>query len=177
MLKVLLFGILAGLDNFQVSGAVGLSGVPRRKQWSIAAVFAFFEMTMPFVGLLIGNRLQSVLKEIAPWLGPIFMILVGIVVLIRSAKEKDQAELLQTGWVLFPMAFFMSLDNLMAGVGFGALGYSVPATASIMGVCSASMCFLGLLAGDRVRRWIPKNIEIVTGLYLISLAVYKIAVD
>jgi putative Mn2+ efflux pump MntP len=175
MLRAVLFGILAGVDNFEVSAAVGLSRVPRRRQWSIGAVFAFFEFTMPFVGLMVGNRLSGVLNPVANWLGPSFMLLLGLFIAIRAAKGINQVELLQQNRILFPLALLFSLDNLMAAVGFGAFGYPVLVTAAIMGICSSCMCFLGLFAGDLIGRLVPKRIEYVTACYLIGLAVYRLA--
>jgi len=175
MLTVLIFGILVGLDNLQLASAFGLIGLKATRRWSVAGIFAFFEVTMPLVGLLIGNQLNSTFSEIAHWLGPCIMLALGLYILIRELLEKGHQDIVNRPWVLLFLPFLMSLDNLVAGLGLGTAGYPVISTSIIVGICAGSMCFLGLIIGEKLRRLIPKNLEMICGFYLIGMAVFLMA--
>ncbi|MBS1728831.1 MAG: manganese efflux pump [Armatimonadetes bacterium] len=174
MLSVFLFGILTGLDNFQLSSALGLSGIPQRRKWLVVSIFAFFEMVMPVVGVLLGNGMKLAVDKVAPWLAASLLLVVGLSLLVRSLRNKREMDFLSKGWLVVPLAFMMSLDNLAAGVGFGANAASVFMSALAMGLSAALLCVMGLFVGDKVRRFVPTRIEMVTGCWLIGLAICKI---
>jgi manganese efflux pump family protein len=177
MMTVLIFGILVGLDNLQIASAFGLMGINARRKWLMIFSFAFFEMVMPLVGLLIGNKLNQTFQNLTEWIGPGIMILLGLYILIREWREKEKTEIVHHKWLMVFLPLMMSFDNLMAGVGLGASGYPVFSTAVIVGICAGTLCFVGLFIGDTVRKWIPAKVEIISGLYLIAMAVFLIVKD
>ncbi len=177
MITVLIFGILVGLDNLQIASAFGLIGINAGRKWLMIFSFAFFEMVMPLIGLLIGNKLNQTFQNIAAWIGPAIMISLGLYILIREWREKDKTEIANQKWFMIFLPLMMSFDNLMAGVGLGASGYPIISTAIIVGFCAGALCFVGLFIGDKVRRWIPAKVEIISGLYLIAMAIFLIVKD
>jgi manganese efflux pump family protein len=172
MLTTLIMGILAGLDNLQITSAIGLMGIQPNRKWRVVAAFVFFEMTMPLLGLLIGNQLNTSFQIIAHWLGPCMMATLGIYIIMREFMEKEKQDIISKKWVIVLLPFLMSLDNLIAGVGLGTAGFPVISSSLIVGICAAGMCFLGLLLGEKLRRLIPEKIEIISGIYLIVMAVF-----
>lgn len=172
MLTVLILGILVGLDNLQLASAIGLMGLKPNRKWMLAGVFAFFEVSMPLVGLLVGHKLNGTFADAAHWLGPGIMLALGLYILIRELLEKKRQDLINRRWMLLLLPFLMSLDNLMAGLGLGASGYPVVPTSITIGMCAGSMCLLGLFVGEKLRRLIPRNLEVISGIYLIGMAVF-----
>jgi putative Mn2+ efflux pump MntP len=77
--------------------------------------------------------------------------------------------------VVLPLS--LSLDNLAAGVGLGALGFPAVASALLIGLVSGSMCALGLFAGERLGRWVPRPAELWSGVYLLALAAFRLVRD
>ena len=67
-----------------------------------------------------------------------------------------------------------SKTALMAGIGLGALGYPVLFSALVIGLVSASMCFLGLFVGRQVSRWVPAKMELISGSYLVLIALISL---
>ncbi len=134
--------------------------------------FVFFEVTMPFVGMLIGTRLNSSFENIAHLLGASILISLGLYILIREWREKEGQDLVNRKWFLIMLPFFMSLDNLVAGLGLGTAGYPVISTSIIVGACAGCMCFLGLFIGEQFRKIVPVKIEIFSGIYLIGLGIF-----
>lgn len=173
-MTVLILGILVGLDNLQVASAIGLLGLQPKRKWLLVAGFVFFETTMPLVGLLIGHKLNHSFESIAEWLGPGIMMALGLYILVREWMEKEPQDLANRKGMLLLLPLFMSLDNLLAGLGLGTSGYPVISTSITVGICAGSMCILGLFIGEKLRQLIPGNLEVVSGLYLIGVAVFLV---
>lgn len=174
MITALILGILGGLDNLQVGSAIGLMGIEKKRRWMLVAPFIFFDVLMTLVGLLVGNKLNTTFESVAEWLGPGIMLAMGIYTLVRELLEKEKPDLVNNKWVLVLLPLSLSIDNLFAGLGLGTAGYPVIATFIIVGTCSGVMCFLGLLIGAKLRAMIPPRLEILSGIYMICLAVFLV---
>ncbi len=174
MTLIFVLGILVGLDNLQISSALGLMGLKRNRRWFVVLLFVFFEVSMPLLGLLIGHRLNGSFENIAEWVGASILISLGLYILISEWVEKEKRDVVNSKWLLIFLPFIMSLDNLIVGIGLGSAGYPVISTSIIVGLCAGSMCFLGLLIGERVRQFKWMNVELISGFYLIGLGVYSV---
>ena len=175
MTVIFILGILVGLDNLQISSAIGLMGLKPNRRWLVILLFVLFEVSMPLVGLLIGHKLNSSFEDMAEWAGASILISLGLYILINEWMEKEnKTDVVNSKWLLVLLPFFMSLDNLVVGIGLGTAGYPIVSTSIIVGLCAGSMCFLGLIIGEKIRgiRWV--NVEWVSGIYLIGLGIYSI---
>ncbi|MDJ0842156.1 MAG: manganese efflux pump [Acidobacteriota bacterium] len=169
---VFIFGVLAGLDNLQVSAGIGMNSAALSKKWALVFAFAVFEGLMPLVGLLAGKALATQISGATEIVGPALLAACGLYVIIQALREKDSEEMLTSRWTLLGLPFALSLDNLMAGAGFGVMGYPVALTALIIGGISGCMCFIGVLLGDRVKHLIPARAELLSGVWLMAVAAF-----
>jgi len=174
MTVIIILGILVGLDNLQISSAIGLMGLKPSSKWFVVSLFVFFEVCMPLVGLLIGHKINSSFEGIAEWTGASILISLGLYILIREWTEKNDQNPINHKWLLVLLPFIMSLDNLVVGMGLGTAGYPVVSTSLIVGICAGSMCFLGLTIGEKLRDIKGIKVELICGFYLIGLGVYSI---
>ncbi|MDF1698270.1 MAG: manganese efflux pump [Saprospiraceae bacterium] len=174
MALIFILGILVGLDNLQISSAIGMMGLKKERRWLVTLLFVLFEVSMPLIGLLIGHKLNSSFEHIAEWIGASILISLGAYILISEWLEKEEEDIINKKLVLILLPFIMSLDNLVVGVGLGTSGYPILSTSIIVGLCAGTMCFLGLLIGDKLRNINWWKIELVSGFYLIGLGIYSI---
>lgn len=170
MESVLVLALLAGLDNLNVSTAIGLSGVSHSRKLLLAGMFGLCEAAMPFLGLFIGAGIDRRFGEYADWIGPVILLACGVLILYQVMREGHSHETAAGNGALFALPLGLSIDNLFAGVGLGVLGYPIVASALTIGVVSGSMCFVGMFLGGRVRRWIPGNVQAISGVYMVILA-------
>jgi putative Mn2+ efflux pump MntP len=177
METLILFGILTGLDNLQVSSALGLMNVRAMRKNFIALIFGLYEALMPLLGLTIGYLIHLELGTAADKIGSIILASCGLVIIIETLKGKDARRILDKRWFLVALPLTLSLDNLFAGLGFGVLGYPILFSALIIGMISSAMCFIGLYLGSWVRRFIPKKVEIISGAYLMLMATIMFFAD
>jgi putative Mn2+ efflux pump MntP len=172
---VLLLGLLVGLDNLQVGAALGLVPSRARRRWLLALAFGVCETGMPLVGLALGGWIQRLAGPWADGIGAAVLALCGVVIIVSALRGEEDAAVAMDGrlaWIVLPVS--LSLDNLFAGVGLGSLGYPVIVSALIIGLVSSSLCLLGLLGGGWLGKWIPERAEILSGVYLIGLAIFRL---
>lgn len=179
MISVIILGLLVGLDNLQLASAFGLAGLQPKRRLLLVMSFVFFEVSMPILGMLIGHQLNENFESVAELLGPIIMIALGLYIIFTEffQNEEEEKSLVNKGWVIIMLPLMMSFDNLIAGIGLGSSGYPVLSTSIVVGICAGSMCLLGLFSGEKLRKLIPANLEMLSGFYFIGLAVFLILLD
>lgn len=98
MVELLIFGVLAGLDNLQVSSALSMLPLRKRRVHLLAVAFCVSEIGGALLGLLLGKALLSALAPVAGWLAPAAMLACGIAVLVLAlSRDEPDAEALSTG--------------------------------------------------------------------------------
>ena len=86
---VLLFGVLAGVDNFQVCSSVGLLPIDLRRRHLLALAFSLCETVAPLLGLLLGHLLLQSLSAAAAKAAPLLMLFCGGAVLVGATWRRN----------------------------------------------------------------------------------------
>ena len=170
----IIFGLLSGLDNLQVAPALGALRMRRSRRWLLAAAFGVCETVMPLAGLVAGRAFQERFALAGQWVGPITLVTCGALIIYLARHEREVATVVNSRWLLLGLPISMSFDNLIAGVGLGAIGYPLVVTALVIGGISAAMCLAGLFLGASIRKRFPENIEVFSGAYLVIIAVVRL---
>lgn len=171
---ILLLGLLVGLDNLQVGAGLGLLRMSAARRWAFAGAFALCETVMPLAGLALGRAARVRAGAWADAIGIAVLALCGLLIVVLALRGADAEDLAGSRLALAGLPLSLSFDNLAAGVGLGALGFPVLASALILGLVSGSLCALGLFAGARLRRWVPARAELWSGVYLLVLAAVRL---
>jgi putative Mn2+ efflux pump MntP len=174
MSAILLLGLVLGLDNLQVGAALGMLRVSRSRRWAIALAFGVCETVMPLLGLLLGRWFGEHLGALTELFGTVVLALAGLLIILMSWLERDASEAAGSGLALLGLPVSLSLDNLLAGMGLGALGHPVLVSALTIGAMSTSLCALGLFSGSWLRQWIPGRAELVGGMGLLVLSLLRL---
>jgi putative Mn2+ efflux pump MntP len=147
-LKIAFVSVSLGLDVFAVCIGIGMRGADRAMKIRIGSAFAFAEVAMTLVGVVIGEAAGRLLGAVAGYLGFAALTLVGGYMVFESLRgENDGGFDLSRGWGLFLGALSISLDSL--GIGFSILYIGVPLTVSVVSIALASVLstMLGLTLG------------------------------
>jgi len=177
VITLLVFGFLTGIDNAQVAVGLGMTAMSAQRKWLIAAMFGLFEATMPLIGLLVGHRVSPALGEAAGWLGPICLAACGLMILVMASRRRETDSVADSRWLMLGLPLSLSFDNLLAGMGFGALGYPVAVTAATIGLISGGLCFAGMFLGTHLRKWLPARADFISGAWLMTAATILILFD
>jgi manganese efflux pump family protein len=171
MKAIIILGILTGLDNLFVTPGVGLLNISRGRRHALALAFGLFEALMPLAGLFLGAQIRLAYASTAEFIGPVVLLFCGAVILFMSLKERDLEPVLSSRWTLVGFPLSLSFDNFLAGLGVGTAGASLLMSAVTIGGISAVMCMFGLYAGQWLRRFVPRNAEVLSGIYLMFLGI------
>ena len=169
MIAVIFLGLALGLDSFRASLAMAASELNAARTARIALAFGLCDGVAPLIGLAL-NRATAV--YVASWselIAPVVLIGFGAYVLLKRLEdEKREAD---AGWAILGVPLFLSLDNLVAGVGLESLGLPVVASAIVIGALSGIMSLAGLTLGRLGRLSLPPSVERLSGLLLVGLGV------
>jgi manganese efflux pump family protein len=167
---VLLFAIMAGADNFQVSCGVGMLPIARAKKCALGASSGICEAVMALLGLLAGSYLRIHVLGVASAAGAIALLLSGLLIVFLAWSDRDLEVVANSNWVILGLPLSLSLDNLVAGAGLGANGYPVLWSAAIIGFVCTAMSLGGLFLGEQVRRLLPESPGALAGAWLVLIA-------
>ena len=171
---VVLLGVLLGLDSFRASLGLGVGDGRKGIAWRVRVTLAFgvCDGLAPVLGLLLG---AAVVNSLSPWaglVGPIALGGVGLFTFLtagRGEPGEDQREP-DLDWPSLGLPLALSLDNLVAGFGLGAIRVPVILSAVVLGIVSGAMALAGLYLGSLVGQSIPARAERVGGAALVLLA-------
>ncbi len=169
---VVLFGILAGIDNFQVACSLGL--LPRRRKWALAFSFGFCESLLSLIGLCVATFARINFFRFYSQAGTLALLASGLLILYLGLTDRDAGSVADSRWMLFGLPLSLSLDNLVAGAGLGANGYPIFLCAAILGIICSLMSLGGLFLGSWWRRRLPRHATALSGAWLIFIAVYSL---
>lgn len=169
---ILLFGVMAGLDNFQAACALGMLPLSRARKLALGASFGLCESGSSLAGLLLGQffRTHFFAGKLA---GPIALLISGGTILYWSLAERELEDV-AGGWMILGLPLSLSLDNLVGGAGLGASGFPPLLSAAIIGVVCSILSFAGLFLGSRGRLLAPRRAGTIAGAWLMVIAVLSL---
>jgi putative Mn2+ efflux pump MntP len=165
-----------GLDTLAVSLGLGMSGVPRSRWLRVGLTFACFEGLMPIVGLLVGQRLGTLLGEIAGYIAAAILIVIGgreIFEAVRDADDDDEeippASPPEKQHALILSGLSVSLDELAVGFALGV--FDVPLGLAFVYIAAQAfvLTFVGLRLGQRLGHRFGERAELAAGVVLVLL--------
>ena len=112
-------------------------------------------------------------EAIGPWTEYLGLLVIGgyglyVVYLTRRFEEGGVTN---DRWMLFGLPLVLSLDNLVAGIGLGVLGFPIFFAALIIGAISSLMALVGLKLGNIIGRLLPIRSDLLSGVALVFVAV------
>lgn len=105
------------------------------------------------------------------YLGPLLLGGYGLYVIYLARRCEETEREVGYRWMLFGLPLALSLDNLVAGVGLGMIGFPILPSALIIGTISGLMSLVGLKLGDAIMRYVPIRPDLLGGVALVFVAV------
>ena len=174
MLKLLFFVLPLGLDTFAVSAALGLQGLPKRERFKVSLLLSAFEMSMPVVGLLLGQGLGAAIGSVAEFVAA--AALIGLGVYMLRADEEAEGEKVaslgsRSGLALIGLGVGISIDELAMGFTIGLLRLSLVLAVILIGAQAFLMAQIGLRLGSRLGEAAREWAERLAGIALLGLGI------
>jgi putative Mn2+ efflux pump MntP len=181
---ILLLSIGLAMDATAVAVARGVAAarLDVRDVLFVATLFGGFQALMPLIGWTIGDRIGPLAQAWDHWIA--FVVLAGIGAKMlwesRRAADRDVRAIRTTPRgdlrVLLALAVGTSLDAFAVGVTLPMLNAPLLLSLVTIGVTTATLSALGMLAGKRLGTALGQPFDLVGGLVLIALGI-KILVE
>lgn len=172
-----LLGVGLAMDAFSVSMANGLNEpcMKKRKLFSIAGIFAFFQALMPIIGWVCVHTIVCYFKSLEsliPWIALILLCFIGGKMLKDGfSHESSCEEPVKLGFAsLIVQGIATSIDAL--SVGFTIAEYDITSallSAFIIAVVTFIICTFGLLIGKKLGSKLKNKSQLLGGAILIFI--------
>ncbi|QSO49916.1 manganese efflux pump [Alicyclobacillus mengziensis] len=161
-----------GMDTLMMSVALGFARTKGKVK--IALTFACAEAIMPFVGLRFGQVAGRLIGDFASLVGGIILMGVAAWLIFFEDENEDEKKLERTltGWTLILTALSISLDELAVGFSIGLVGVPVTLTIILIAVQAFIFTFVGLVFGEKLKRYLGEWAEKLASVVLAVLGVW-----
>jgi putative Mn2+ efflux pump MntP len=122
------------------------------------------------VGLAVGRPFVEAIGHWTDYLGPLAVGGYGLYVIYLAQRCKETKRDVGKGWAVFGLPLALSLDNLVAGVSLGMLGFPILSSALLIGTISGLMSLVGMKFGKAVERQLPIRAGLLGGFALVFAA-------
>jgi putative Mn2+ efflux pump MntP len=170
MVALLVVAVALGLNNFGAAIAIGVSGVDRRTEITVATVFGLCDVVMPATGMLIGTGLAGPLGSAARWAGAGILFVTAVWGLIEALRGGGDAPGAWHGWRLLVSGAALSLDDLAVGLALGTVRYPIVLAVALFGFMSFVMSIIGLKLGAKLGTAAGEHGEVAGAIVLIGIA-------
>jgi manganese efflux pump family protein len=173
MVAVVLLGVVLGVDSFRASLGLGaVRGCAARKA-RVALAFAVCDGVAPILGMVAGAAVVRSVSFWTGWVGPLVLGGFGVFTFLSAGADdpKEGGSTPGGAWASLGLPLVLSLDNLVAGFGLGAVRVPIVVSALTLGAVSGAMALAGLYLGALVGRAMPTQAERLGGAALTLLAV------
>lgn len=187
-IDIFLIAIGLAMDAFAVAICKGLNMNKFKLNHSliIALFFGFFQAFMPLIGWFLGSRFQKYIVSVDHWIAFLLLSVIGINMLRETFKggesnccndsivtsqslesQKDNLNIKQ----LFVLAIATSIDALAVGITFALNDVNIPKAASIIGIITLILAFIGVIIGNKFGDKYEKKATLTGGIILILMGV------
>ena len=175
--KSILLGIGLAMDAFSVSMANGLQnpGMSRKRMFTIAGTFAFFQFLMPVTGWICVHTISerfTAFQKMIPWIAFLLLGFIGGKMLVEGIRgaEEVQEEIRLSHSELLMQGIATSIDAL--SVGFTIAPYSTGEAlfaSTLIGVTTLIICLAGIRIGRYFGMRLAGIASILGGVILILI--------
>lgn len=150
IITLLLIGIGLSMDAFSLSLSIGTYFDNHKKMIFLALIIGVFHFIMPILGNILGNRIISILDIEASIILGILLIIIALKMLVDLLrKEETIIDFKYMSLIL--LAFTVSIDSFVTGIGISAITNSLIISSVIFCLCAGTISYLGLKLGEYSR--------------------------
>ena len=172
LLTLLTLAVGLAMDAFAVSICKGLAMREKvlKKGVIVGLWFGGFQALMPTIGFLLGTQFKDQITSIDHWIAFVLLGLIGINMVKEAlSNDEEQADDSIAVKEMFMLAVATSIDALAVGITFAFLNVHIVSAASMIGVCTFLISFVGVKIGNIFGTKYKSKAELAGGIILILL--------
>lgn len=172
LLTLLTLAVGLAMDAFAVSICKGLAMREKvlKKGVIVSLWFGGFQALMPTIGFFLGTQFKDQITSIDHWIAFVLLGLIGINMVKEAlSNDEEQADDSIAVKEMFMLAVATSIDALAVGITFAFLNVHIVSAASMIGVCTFLISFVGVKIGNIFGTKYKSKAELAGGIILILL--------
>ena len=172
LLTLLTLAVGLAMDAFAVSICKGLAMREKvlKKGIIVGLWFGGFQALMPTLGFFLGTQFKDQITSIDHWIAFVLLGLIGINMIKEAlSNDEEQADDSIAVKEMFMLAVATSIDALAVGITFAFLNVHIVSAASMIGVCTFLISFVGVKIGNIFGTKYKSKAELAGGIILILL--------
>lgn len=188
MFTSFLIGLALSMDAFavSVSASICTDEIPAKVCLRASLAFGIFQFAMPVGGWLLGIAFKDLIQGYDHWIAFGLLAFVGGKMIHEGIKARDPSSCpdpddekvhgIMKADSLLVLAFATSIDALAVGLSFSILNTAIMAPATIIGITTFVICYLGIMFGRKLKHLLGEWAEIVGGAVLVAIGL-KILIE
>ncbi len=181
--ELFLISVGLAMDAFAAALSDGLCIKKGRTAVFIAAMFGLFQAVMPMIGYALGTGFAGVISEWDHFIALAVLGVIGGKMAVESISELRHGKangappsFKVTIPVILAQAAATSIDALIVGVSFAAMGVKLAPAAAVIGAVTFVLCLAGALGGKKFGTLLGVKAQLAGGIVLIAIGI-KTAVE
>ncbi len=173
---VVIIAVGLSMDAFAVAVAcsIALHPVSPGQVFRIAFHFGLFQALMPVLGWLLGHTMREYIMNWDHWIAFLLLAFIGgnaiYEALAESGKNGNASKTDPTrGMMLLMYSVATSIDALAVGISLAMIKVNILFPCLIIGVVTAILSMVGMMAGSRIGARFGREMEIFGGVILIGI--------
>jgi putative Mn2+ efflux pump MntP len=173
LVEVLIVSFGLAADALAVSIVVGSSGLAADRRSAIRLAFhlGLFQFLMPVIGWHLGVEVEKLIEHFDHWVAFGLLAIVGGR-MIHAAFSAEGATIRRNptkGASLVVLSVATSIDALAVGFGMALFRIPIWEPGVIIGLVTATLSFIGVRLGSKVKRGYGRTMELIGGVVLICI--------
>ena len=173
-ISIVLVAIALAMDAFSVSITKGFTQKNLTKMQFLwyGIFFGGFQALMPLIGYLCGNTISYLVSFIAPFIGFILLLIIGLN-MIRESLSDDEEEITDNFSFkeVTVLAIATSIDAFAVGLTFAFLNTHPLVPSAIIGIVAFLFSIVGIFIGRKLGNILGDKFQIIGGIILILIGI------
>jgi len=174
IISTFLIAVALAMDAFSVSMTKGFTQKHLTKPQIIyyGLFFGGFQFLMPILGYFCGNVIASIVESLAPIVGFILLLLIGLN-MIRESLTGDDEDITDNFSFreVTLLAVATSIDAFAVGITIALLNDPLMISCAIIGIVAFIFSIIGIFIGKKLGDYVGDKFQILGGVILILIGI------
>lgn len=173
-LSTLLVAVALAMDAFSVSMTKGFTQKNLKSSQILyyGLFFGGFQAFMPIIGYFCGNLIASIVTSLAPIVGFVLLLAIGLN-MIRESLGEDDEEITDSFSFreVTLLAIATSIDAFAVGITIALINDPILISAAVIGIVAFLFSIAGIFIGKKIGNYIGDRFQIIGGVILILIGI------
>ena len=170
IILLILIAISLSMDAFSFALVYGTVIKDKKSINLLSIIVGLYHFFMPIFGLYFGNLIINFINIEEKYVTLVVFFIIGINMILENFKEKTSIKKMKFLEMLL-FGFAVSIDSFSVGLGINNISTNYFISSLIFSTMSMFFTYLGLILGNKIKRYFGKLSTVLGGLLLILLGI------